>query len=596
MKTCGSGIFLRTGAFWFFLAAFPLEIRAQEVSTIHIAFEAPEYTPGLLDGQQGWKVEQGEADIVVGGAHGGEQCLRLLAGDPFAQARLRLEGARPEGTVSFIDFHVRPVASPMDPRGELLEVDGARIGFFLDEDAAAPNRGSFWVFDARAEDGGEWIKAPLSFEVALPAGESPTWIRITIRQDFTRQTWDCWIEGSMVAANLGFQEPHVAQTENYIIMGDAAEHVFLDDLAVTPSNPLGKDSDSDGIPDDIEIRLGTHPFFDDRDEDADGDGLSNLASFVASSLNHTPIVGAGHHQTPTAPAFSRPSGFAGEPFLLEISEAAEGGRVLFTLDGSDPRQKPRQAARYEAPIPIPATSVVRAVQVDASGRMSPTATGAWVFPDSVVDQERPAGVPQILRDLGRSASVPGDYPLPVEMRTRQHPESLWPTAESVASALRSAPVLVLAADESALFGFPDGIYHTPGSHARTGKAPAALTAFHFSGGADALSAPDVVISISGDSSRYHDVSIKHSFRVRFPDSAPLAVGRLLCGRAARPAIAFAPPDPGFMDGWRSVGRPPCGGALFQRCAGRRDPPLTESSGPLAPMGAPLPQPDLLGSV
>jgi hypothetical protein len=32
------------------------------------------------------------------------------------------------------------------------------------------------------------------------------WYRITIRQDYTGHTWDCWIDGQLAASNLGFRD------------------------------------------------------------------------------------------------------------------------------------------------------------------------------------------------------------------------------------------------------------------------------------------------------------------------------------------------------------------------------------------------------
>jgi len=49
------------------------------------------------------------------------------------------------------------------------------------------------------------------------------------------------------------------------------------------TDPHNRDTDSDGIPDDYEVRTGTNPILDDGAEDPDGDGISNLEEYLKGS-------------------------------------------------------------------------------------------------------------------------------------------------------------------------------------------------------------------------------------------------------------------------------------------------------------------------
>ena len=482
---------------------------------VQMGFEAPDFVVGTIDGQAGWKVEQGRAEVVEEGVKSGHRSLKLLAADPFSQAKLRLEASGTMNMVNFIDFWVRPVASDPQSRAEMLDIDGARIGFFVSDVDA--NRGAFWLFDAGGPEGGEWIET--SITVALQAGthRAGEWVRLTLREDFARQTWDCWIGGKLSAANFGFQEPHLAFTENYIIMGDATEDVFLDDLSIGASNPLAEDADADGMPDAVEKRLGFQPDFDDREVDADGDGDENLAEYILSALNGAAMLGRGQGSLPQPPHFSIASGFKAEAFLLELTSVGADS-IRYTLDGSDPRNPSSRSFTYGGPIEISSTAVLRAVALDAAQRASQLAVAAWVFAHDVPNQRRPKDFPDFVRDIGLWNTQPRYFDLPASLRTSADGDP-WPRPAAVAAAIGAAPVVVLAADAADLFGSPNGIYATPSSVARHRKAPSSFAIFTEENGSDS-SSPSALVSISGESSRHHDVTLKHSLRVSFPSETP----------------------------------------------------------------------------
>ena len=368
---------------------FPLAATAADPPPpISAGFEEPDFALGNVHDRQGWTVESGVAEVTNEEAHSGKCSLKLFAASPFAQARLRLASAAPPHTVTFVDGWVRPVAVAPADDAEMLDIDGARLGVFRIE--GDPASAEVWLFDARGGGmAGAWVRTAARLPVDPKSGRSAKWMRVTLREDFLRQAWDCWIDGTWVAANLGFHEPHVSHTENYVIMGDAARDVFLDDLAIDARNPFGVDSDLDGFLDADEKKWGWNPWFDDRDADANRDGTPNLDEAITrlAKTESAPIRGTSA-PPPGAPFFSRPGGIVSGPVELGLGTDQPGKlRLVYTLDGSDPRLAPSRAAVYETPLQINTSCVVRAAVLDEAQRASSVITAAFVFPAQIATHQ-----------------------------------------------------------------------------------------------------------------------------------------------------------------------------------------------------------------
>jgi hypothetical protein len=483
------------------VAASPVgEVAAQQPAPpVQCGFEEPDYHAGSIDGQHGWSLQQGRAEIVSGEAHGGQKALKLFPADPFSQAKLSLSPGVPPSAVMFVDFFVVPAPGALSEKEEFLDIDGARIGLFRETDDAP--EAVVYFFHGNGAGSGEWISTGAKVVVHEEgAGERP-WVRITVREDFARQTWDLWVDGKPVAGDAGFQEPNMGHTQNYIIMGDAVESVLLDDVSIAAANPYGPDADLDGLVDSLEKTLGFNPLFDDRDADKDGDGVRNLEEALLSAAGNNGLKINAAEALPSAPVFSVASGVASASFDVGLSGAMVGGRILVTTDGSDPRSFLSGATAWDGPRRIERTTVLRAVAVDSRGRVSPTATAAWVFPATVASQERPAGVPAAFRDIRFNGSQEVDFPMSFAVRAD----------DGLAASLASAPVVVVSAGSSALFGAESGLY----SRASQKRTAAAAVMLLDPSGQQAPAASEAVISISGESSRYHDVTAKHSIRLRF---------------------------------------------------------------------------------
>jgi len=144
--------------------------------------------------------------------------------------------------------------------------------------------------------------------------------------------------------------------------------------------------------------------------------------------------------------------------------------------------------------------------------MSNPVTAAWVFPADVASQSQPAGTPSAFTDLPLAGGTPTPFPVHWDLRTGEG-GGLVPIA-SIPPALKAAPVVVIAAGPQAFFDPESGVYS---KSSRKITASAGLVSF--GEGKPGLNA-DVAVSISGESSRYHDVSPKHSLRLRFAGPDP----------------------------------------------------------------------------
>ena len=240
-------------------------------------FEAPAFAPGTINGQQGWWVDQGTAEILPGAGTKGSQGLVVAALQPFTQARLTLLRPDSIGPVLFLDAAVRLPAGEPFVFDESFDVDSARLGLFrssLDSAVAEWN-----VFHGDGEGGGAWLNTGVLAEVDPLTDFSVHWTRLTVREDLTTQTWDLWADGALLAAGLGFQYPPDTGLSHFFVLGDARQPILLDDVSLSPLNPLGPDADSDGIldADDADAPTASGESREKVDlTDTDADGLPDV--------------------------------------------------------------------------------------------------------------------------------------------------------------------------------------------------------------------------------------------------------------------------------------------------------------------------------
>jgi len=251
------------------------------VATFEASGTGGGYVTGTVHGQNGWGVDLGSAVVQAGTGFGGTRGLKVEVASPFSQARLTLGAPTPAQTVIFFDFQVKgmaTVATQDAQREEFLDVDGALLGLFRTSGTAT--LAEVFVFNGDGSGGGAWLGTGQTVTVDAGSGAATQWLRLGLRQDIVRQTFDLYVGGSMKAADCGFVESPVSRAQNYILMSHTSGAVYLDDLYIQATNPLGTDTDKDGMTDADETSRGFNVNADDRDLDTDNDGLSNLWEYV----------------------------------------------------------------------------------------------------------------------------------------------------------------------------------------------------------------------------------------------------------------------------------------------------------------------------
>ena len=174
-----------------------------EETSFRTDFEAPNYKIGTIDGQAGWNVDQGTAEIREGEGLFGSYGLMLLPEDPFSQVRLELDTPVGSSRILFLDVHVRPVSSAEDKKEEMIDINSARIGVFADSTIKAA---FIWVFDGDLNGGGTWVRTAAQVAIDQESRRAAGWHRLTVRQDVVGQFWDLWVDGKWAAAGVGLQE------------------------------------------------------------------------------------------------------------------------------------------------------------------------------------------------------------------------------------------------------------------------------------------------------------------------------------------------------------------------------------------------------
>lgn len=198
------------------------------------------FSAGSLSGQNGWTVSQGTASISTVSVHSGTQALELAAGSSAAIATLPFAAESGE-TLEFCDFYALPAAETAIASSTLFTVEGATFGF-----QQSNGQATLEAFQGNGSGGGTW--APTSFSVPLGTGNQlASWVRLSARLDFTQLTWDLYVNGKMVAADIPFTSNSSTYLSKLQIQGDTSTPSLIDDLLVESTNPIFADVNNDGI-------------------------------------------------------------------------------------------------------------------------------------------------------------------------------------------------------------------------------------------------------------------------------------------------------------------------------------------------------------
>jgi hypothetical protein len=233
-------------------------------------FEPEEnYALGSLSGQLGWSVTQGTAAVINSDAFHDIQSAILNAGTPPAQLVQTFAPTTNE-TIVFFDFFAKPVAESTADGSSIFDVEGARFAFVLN----GPNA----ILDA-GSGGGQWIST--RFTALVDASHRlQTWMRLTVRLDFTHKTWDLYAGGQMVAADINFRGDTRTYLSSFVVQGDAATPTLIDDIYTGLPNPLFADVNGDGIDDAWETQFGLSLTTNNRDLSPAGNGVTVLQAYI----------------------------------------------------------------------------------------------------------------------------------------------------------------------------------------------------------------------------------------------------------------------------------------------------------------------------
>jgi hypothetical protein len=197
-----------------------------------------------------------------------------------------------------------------------------------------------------------------------------------------------------------------------------------------------------------------------------------------------------------------PRGFYFTPADLTVSAPAASARLAITLDGSEPTTANALPAGSNFAIRITNTTVLRARAFRENWRPSEISTHSFIFPNSVLAQQAPAGAAAFWQD--RNDRVPPDWRM--DSRVIANPRQL-------ADALLTLPTISLVTATEGLFGAENGIY----VHSLEGgpdKIRPASVEFIYPDGRTGFQR-DIGLRIRGGASRFPVFSPKHGFGLIF---------------------------------------------------------------------------------
>lgn len=216
---------------------------------------------GPLSAQANWSSNNGVL-VTTALAHWGRQSIVLPASSSPLRASLSF-GAAPDASVVFADFYALPTAS--NTPEAFVEVEGARMAFVQ----AGVGRAELYLFNGDGQGGGIW-EGTGSFLPVDGNHQSATWLRLTVREDFSLKRWSLYLDSELVAGDKGLIDATKAGVSRLTLISQKAGASAFDDLLVGFDNPLFVDNNNNGVEDMREAARGLRS--------DDNHSLSRLAS------------------------------------------------------------------------------------------------------------------------------------------------------------------------------------------------------------------------------------------------------------------------------------------------------------------------------
>ena len=192
----------------------------------------------------------------------------ILTGDAVTTSELALEGrtslrlsadselaylfSHDAAHALFVDVYVKPVPEVRDGKSKLLSVHQASVRFVKDQDEAELEVLQFSDGPAR------WQPTGQRFSTSNDA-RAEHWIRLTLRVSVAESVWDFYVNGRPTLLSLSLPAVLPEKTCMVSLSASPSGPTYVDELRVGYENPLFKDHDQDGIPNQTEIVFGTDP-------------------------------------------------------------------------------------------------------------------------------------------------------------------------------------------------------------------------------------------------------------------------------------------------------------------------------------------------
>lgn len=216
------------------------------------------------------------------------------------------------------------------------------------------------------------------------------------------------------------------------------------------------------------------------------------------------------------PHFSVKHGLYESPFNLSIT-SDNTTTIYYSLDSSSPTEV---SNKYENPIEITKTTVVKAIAIDEDGNCSSVATSTYIFPEDVVWQsDEPEGYPSTWGEfITIEGYAPADYGMDPLMAEDEY------LKEKIIKGLYQLPIVSVSGDKKYFFSHEldsvrGGIYIYTGvtrSEKQLGRGWERPVSFElFDGLGDEDCTINCGIKIHGGNSRIPECQPKHSFRLHF---------------------------------------------------------------------------------
>lgn len=227
-----------------------------------------------------------------------------------------------------------------------------------------------------------------------------------------------------------------------------------------------------------------------------------VVGLVASTL----LVYGGLGSVPhSPPRLGGEAGLHTNPIQVGITANEPNVEIYYTTDGSVPTRN--RGTRYTEPVPIVASTVIRAVAIQPWIGDSPVATASYLFPETTAGQSAdPPGFPGDWRghhlELDRMQEVVPDYGMNTTLPRK-----------AVVDALRALRTVSLVIAPEDLFDQATGLYVNATQRGPAWERPVSIEVFDV-GGQRILQA-DAGVRVNGLTGRKLDRNPKLGFRVLF---------------------------------------------------------------------------------